>query len=634
MILSFLAVIGITSFFATFVGIKLIDKSIVPRIQDKVRVDLNSAREIFQGTVANVQDVIRLTSTRFFLKEGILNNDIASLKTEFQNVRQRESLDIFNLTDSKGTVLLRTANPKEKGDSQASNELIKRVLTGKNVVASIEILSKEELMKESENFAAQAYTRIIATPDSISTHKEAEASGMFIIAAAPILNDNDKILGVLYGGKLLNHNNAIVDKIRDTIYGDEKYNGKDVGVVTIFQDDVRISTNVKTEDGQRAIGTLVSKDAYKNVLIKGDSLSKIDFAVHDWYITAYEPIKNISGNVIGILGLGVLESKFRSMERKALWIFLGITFAGMAVSVIICFVLTNSIVKPIDSLLLATRGLADGNMEQHVQLNNSPDEIAKLGQAFNYMVSSVKERNEQLRKQAQEEIMKSERLVMISQLAAGVSHEINNPLGGILLFSRLLLQKAPSEGIMRDNLERIEKDAKRCQSIVQGLLDFARQREPKIEVLELNDVLEKTVNLFENQPLFHNIEIVKQYQPDLPVISADPAQIQQVLVNIIMNAADAMNGKGVLTTSTRSADTNDYVEVSFTDTGNGIPSDKLDRVFAPFFTTKGIGHGTGLGLSISYGIIRRHGGTIKVSSRIGQGSTFVVTLPKNRRKEA
>ena len=352
--------------------------------------------------------------------------------------------------------------------------------------------------------------------------------------------------------------------------------------------------------------------------------------MQDWYITAYEPIRNISGKAIGVLGLGVLESRFKSMERKALWIFLGITFAGIAASVIICLVLTNSIMRPINSLLLATRNLADGDIDQHVQLDNSPEEIAKLGEAFNYMVSSVKQRDEQLRRQAQEEIMKSERLAMIGQLAAGVAHEINNPLGGILLFSRLLLEKASSEGIMRDNLERIEKDAKRCQNIIQGLLDFARQREPKIETLELNDVLERTVDLFEKQPLFHNIEIVKQYQTDSPVISADPAQIQQVFVNIIMNAADAMNGKGTLTVATKSSDRDNYAEVSFADTGRGISSDELDRVFEPFFTTKMVGHGTGLGLSISYGIIQQHGGTIKVSSRVDQGTTFVVILPKSK----
>jgi len=134
--------------------------------------------------------------------------------------------------------------------------------------------------------------------------------------------------------------------------------------------------------------------------------------------------------------------------------------------------------------------------------------------------------------------------------------------------------------------------------------------------------------------LFHNIEIVKQYQADLPTIFADPAQIQQVFINIIMNAAEAMDGKGVLTIATKSGDRDNYVEISFSDTGRGIPADELSRVFEPFFTTKGVGRGTGLGLSISYGIIQKHGGTIKVSSRLGQGSTFLIILPKNKTKEA
>ena len=186
-------------------------------------------------------------------------------------------------------------------------------------IASTEILSERDLIKEGEELTERAYIKVIATPESNSIHKDAETSGMFIMAAAPVLGDEGKILGVLYGGRLLNHNNTVVDKIRDTIYENEKFNGKDVGVVTIFQNGIRISTNVKTETGNRAIGTLVSEDVYINVLLEGKSLSKILFAVNDWYITAYEPIRNISGNTIGVLGLGVLESKFKSMERHALW---------------------------------------------------------------------------------------------------------------------------------------------------------------------------------------------------------------------------------------------------------------------------------------------------------------------------
>lgn len=632
LIFSFLIVIVITGGFSTFIGIKLIDKSIVPRIQDKVRVDLNSAREIFEGTMDDIQDVVSLTSIRFFLREGILNNDMEGLNSELQKIRLRESLDILNLTDPEGNILLRTRNPEEKGNSQAFKGVIKSVLNGRSVITSTEIISDEELRKEGENLARRAYTKIIAASGSKSTHKNAETSGMFIVAAAPILTDRNQIMGVLYGGNLLNNNNVIVDRIRDTIYENEKYKGKDVGVVTIFQNNLRIATNIQTENGERAIGTIVSDEAYENVLIEGNLLNKIEFEVGDWYIAAYEPIGNISGNVIGILGLGVLESKFKSMERNALWIFLGITFGGIILAIVICYMFANSIMAPINSLLLATRELAEGNLERRIELKNAPEEITELGKAFNEMASSVKERDEQLRQGAQEEIMKSKRLAMVGQLAAGVAHEINNPLGGILLFSRLLLQKASSEGLFKENLERIEKDAKRCQKIVKGLLDFAREHEPTMEPLELSDVIEKVVNLFENQALFHNIEIIKNYQSDLPMIFVDSAQLQQVFVNILLNAADAMGGKGILTINTRSSRIKDYVEASFSDTGNGIPQDQIDRVFEPFFTTKEIGQGTGLGLSISYGIIQSHGGTIKVSSQVGRGSTFTVVLPKNRGK--
>ncbi|HUT62615.1 MAG TPA: cache domain-containing protein, partial [Anaerolineae bacterium] len=619
--IDFLTVVILMSSFTTFVGIKFIGKSI-PIIQHEVSLDLNSAREMYQTYVEEVKNIIHFSSFRFFIRDTLLAGDIDRLTSMLEEIRQNESLDILSLTNIEGKVILRARNPKARGDSQSSSEIFKKVLAEKKVVASTELFSKEELLKEGDELAARADIRIIKTPRTKSTEKSEETSGLLLIAAAPILNNKDEIIGILYGGNLLNQNYSIVDKVRDTIYEREIYKGKDVGAVSIFQENLRISTNVRTENGDRAVGTLVSAEVENYVFEKGKTWIERAFAVNDWYITAYEPIKNISGKNVGILGIGVLERKYKDLEKHALWIFFGIAFGGIVFSVIICYLLTNSIMRPINSLLLATRNLAKGNMEQQVQLKDAPKEIEALGNAFNFMVLSIKERDEQLHQRAQDEIMKSERLAMVGRLAAGVAHEINNPLGGILLFSRLLIQKAPSEGLMRDNLERIEKEAKRCQNVVQGLLDFAREREPKIEPLELNDVLEKSINLFENQPLFHNIEIVKHHQSDLPLIFADPSQIQQVFVNIIMNASDAMNAHGVLTISTRYTKSNDYVETIFADTGCGIPSDQINRIFEPFFTTKGVGYGTGLGLSISHGIIQRHGGTIKIFSRVNEGSTF------------
>jgi len=624
---SFAAVILIISSFATFVGIRLIGKSVIPRIQDKVRLDLNLGRDMYQKTVKDVRNVIRLTSIRFFIKDALKAGDMDLMTLRLEEVRQNESLDILTLVDPGGNVLLRTRNPKQRGDSQVPHEIIRKAVAEKSVVASTEILTEEVLRHEGEDLATRARIRIIPTSHAIPPQQAEQTSAMFIISAAPILSQQHELLGILYGGRMLDNNHDLADRIRDTIYERTKYNGKDIGAVTLFQGDVRISTSIVTKQGDRAVGTLVDAEVERTVLQEGNNRIGRAFAVDDWYITAYQPVENISGKRVGILGIGVLESKYRNIERKALWFFLGITFVGIVLSVLLCYFLTHSIMRPINLLLSATRSLAGGNLKQQVRLERAPREIDALGNAFNSMAASIQERDEQLRQRAQEEIMKSERLAMVGQLAAGVAHELNNPLGGILLFSGLLIQKAPPAGLMRENLERVQKEAKRCQNIVQGLLDFAREREPKIEAIDINDIAEKAINLFENQPIFHNIEVVKAYQRGLPLIFADQAQIQQVLVNIIINAADALRGKGTLTITTRSAA--EDVEISFSDTGKGIPPEHLDRVFEPFFTTKGVGHGTGLGLSISYGIVQRHGGDIKLFSRVNEGSTFVVSLPKS-----
>ena len=312
------------------------------------------------------------------------------------------------------------------------------------------------------------------------------------------------------------------------------------------------------------------------------------------------------------------------MEHKALWIFIGITLMGTILAVVIGYFLTNSIMQPINVIYKGTQKLAGGDLSFRIDIKDAQKEIATLGHAFNFMASSIKERDEQLLKYTKGEIMKSERLAMIGRLAASVAHEINNPLGGILLFSGLLIKKAPPDEKFRENLERIEREAKRCQYIVQGLLDFAREREPKKEIIDINDVVEKTIMLFVNQPMFQNITVIKNYQPDISSVFADHAQIQQVFVNIILNSVDAMGKKGVLTITTRNVHENDVVEIHFTDTGLGMTEEQINHIFEPFYTTKSVGDGSGLGLSISYGIIQGHDGNIKVVSAVNEGSSFII----------
>jgi len=625
---SFLIVIVTCGAVTTVVGVRMIGDGIIKQAQDKVRLDLNSARLAYQWAIGDVREAVSHTAVRFFIREGLSGGNVDGLGSELDKIRLRDALDILTLTDARGMVLLRAHNPAVKGDSQANNEPIKKALTAKSVVACTEIVAREELLKGGEHLAERAYLRLVPTPRAKPMPATESTSGMMIIAAAPILSERGDLLGLLYGGKLLNRDFALVDEVRDTVYSGEMYAGKHIGTATIFQGDVRISTNVMTAEGKRAIGTRVSAEVHERVLNQEQLWVERAFVVNDWYVTAYEPIRNISGEVVGILYVVMLERKFTDMKRTAVWAFACISFGGIDLSVSICYFLSRSLTRPAHALMLAAQRLADGHLTQRVQPDDSTEEIGMLGKAFNFMAASIEERDEQLRRRAQEEIMKAERLAMIGRLAAGVAHEINNPLGGILLFSRLLLKKTRDEGVDRENLQRIAKEAERCQTIVQGLLDFARQREPKPEPLNMNDIVEKTVTLLENQALFHNIEVVRKLETDLPPVSVDASQMQQVFVNIIMNAAEAMDGKGVLTVATKAVTEARRIEAGFTDTGHGISEQNLKRLFEPFFTTKEAGHGTGLGLSISHGIVERHGGALTAHSGLGEGATFVVSLPK------
>ena len=629
---SFLIVLITCGTIATVVGVKMIGEGIVRQAQDKVRLDLNAAHWAYEEALNDVRDAVRHTAGRFFVERALEVGDVGGLAAALEDIRRRESLDVLTLTDSRGRVLLLARNPTVKGDNQAGRPILAKALAEKQAVASTEIVTREEILREGEDLAVRAHLRFVPTPRAKATDKSKETSAMMFNAAAPILGERGKLLGVLYGGRLLNRGYGLVDRIKETVYLGETYGGREMGTATIFQGDLRISTNVRTENGERAIGTRVSVEVYDRVLVEGRPWIERAFVVNDWYITAYEPIRNISGEVIGILYVGMLERKFTDMKRNAVLIFLGISLAGIALSVAICCFLSRTLTRPVNALALAAQRLAAGNLRERVNPDDSIAEFETLGRTFNLMASSIEERNEDLRQRAQEEVMKSERLAMIGQLAAGVAHEINNPLGGILLFSRLLLRKAPAEGVERENLERIAREAERCQKIVQGLLEFARQREPKTEPLDVNGLVEKSVALLENQAVFHNIEIVRQLQSGLPPVRVDLPQMQQVFVNIIMNAAEAMEGKGVLSISTAEVREAGRVEVSFTDTGPGISEENLGRLFEPFFTTKEVGHGTGLGLSISHGIVERHGGTLSVRSRAGEGATFVISLPRAEEK--
>jgi two-component system NtrC family sensor kinase len=234
-------------------------------------------------------------------------------------------------------------------------------------------------------------------------------------------------------------------------------------------------------------------------------------------------------------------------------------------------------------------------------------------------------------------LLQANKMIALSKMAAGIAHEVNNPLASIAekagwlkdLLAEEDLAASPNFAEFNDSVDKIEQHVNRARKIIHNLLGFARRMEPAKEKINVNNLLDETTGFLENEARYVNIQFVKQYAENVPVITSDLSQIQQVVLNLFNNAIDAIGHDGTITVSTRYLEKSDEVEINVADTGKGIAENDLNKIFDPFFTTKEVGKGTGLGLSISYSIIEKLGGKLKVQSKVGAGTVFTLLLPKH-----
>ncbi|HWI41100.1 MAG TPA: cache domain-containing protein [Verrucomicrobiae bacterium] len=625
-------------------GVYIIRTRVISQAQERVRSDLNTARQVYLNEIAHIHDVVRSTALTPRVSGGAAAGDRAALAAVLVPMLKTEQLDILNVVDAQGRVVFRGANPDASGDTVTGRAFVRSALAGNEVTATAS-LTEADLAREGAPLSARAAVKLVPTPRAVPTTRDEERSGLFMMAASPLRDPAGRIVGALYGGVLINGNNSIPDRIRRIVYGGRDGDeGK--GFATLFLGDVRVATNVPDASGRRAIGTRMSQQVYERVIRDRKPWVDRAFVVREWYYSAYEPLLNVAGEAIGALYVGIPEAPFTAFSRGVNILFVWVLLTASIIGVAMAWFLGDRLTGPIRELDTLVRRFTLGERGLGIGVR-SRDEIGDLARRFNEMSRTITESEAEIRSlnldlerkvrertaeleeknllllKTQEELVRTAKLAEIGVLAAGVAHEINNPMAIIRGNAELLQMGLPADDPNQEEVETITRQVGRVERIVSGLLTFARQEKMRLQRVPLHALLNDILRQVTHQVSLERIRVVTDFQESISTIAADGDRLRQVFTNLVLNGVQAMKEGGTLTVATRRE--GETVRVAVSDTGSGIRSEDLERVFTPFFTTRG--EGTGLGLSVSYGIVKDHGGNIHVESEPGKGSTFTVSLP-------
>jgi two-component system, NtrC family, sensor kinase len=618
----------------------------------KVGSDLVIANRYFHEVVQSVGSNIENLAQSRRLDDALAAQDKQLLRKLLIDAKTAGGFDFLDFVASDGNVLISAADTESIPGTRGNRLtwlVVESAVHGQAKTA-IDLYSEEQLGAIDITLRERAHIQLLATKNAAPTESTSESRGMLVHAAAPVLDREGKVTGVLEGGQLLNRNLDFVDNMNNIIYREDSLPQGSHGTATLFLDDVRIATNVRLFHGTRALGTRVSKEVSDKVLGQGATWRDRAFVVDDWYVSGYEPILDSRGHRVGMLYVGFLEAPFREAKVIGLaaivLLFVMISLAGAVWSLN----WARRIFQPLERMNQTMSEVEAGIANARVGRLESRDEIGALARHFDELLDALQRRNRELENyagaldvkvaertaeleaanrslmDAQKQLVMSEKLAAIGQLTAGVAHEINNPIAviqGNLDLARHVLGAA-AEPIMGE-LRLMDAQVNRIRTIVAKLLQFARPADfaGYVEAVEVNSLVADCLLLVRHELKGGAIEVTQQLAATRSA-GINRNELQQVMINLLVNAIQAMPNGGVLTIATGDWEDKGVV-IHVRDTGHGVAAEDAGRVFNAFFTTKKQ-HGTGLGLSISYALVERYGGQITLESEYGQGATFTVWL--------
>jgi two-component system NtrC family sensor kinase len=625
----------------------------------KVNTDLSVAEDNFHRLQEDYLNTLgRLAESHAFYtalesKSGMVVND------QLADLQKVAGFSYLHLLGVDGKHLFQAhgkAQKRERKRGHPSPSLLAALQGFPRV--EIEIFSAQALDEQSPGLAKQVELPLLDTPMARPTQQRIEDRGMMVRALYPVKNSRGQVTAVLDGGVLLNANFKFVDAIRDLVYGPGSLPKGSIGTVTVFLNDVRITTNVPRTPNQRALGTRVSDEVRTQVLDRGEKWIDRAFVVNDWYISAYQPIIDVNGERVGMLYAGFLESPSRNALWQALVVLILLFLALMVFSSILSISGAKSIFKPLEMMMAVVRATREGYTKRIGKIS-SMDEIGVLANEFDLLLDLLQERNLQVQQWADQleekvdertaelklknekllraiqilretraQLIAAEKLAALGELTAGMAHEINNPTAVMLGNLDLLVEElGESAAPVKNEIDLIIEQIFRIKDIINNLLQYARpdQIAENLSEIDINEVVQHTLALVRYLRKQKQFEMRLELNATRP-IKINPHELQQVLVNLFVNAVHALDGNaGIISLSTDDWDEKGAV-IQIEDSGMGIEEEQIDQIFNPFHTSKRVGEGTGLGLSVSYGLIKKYGGDITVHSGQGQGSLFSVWL--------
>jgi two-component system NtrC family sensor kinase len=536
--------------------------------------------------------------------------------------------------------------------------------TQQQVFSGLMVIPAKRLARISSSLVAQAQITLIPTSHAKQPQQSIETRGLLSRTLLPVADQSGNVFWYLDGGILFNHNTIIVDHIRDLVYAKGTLPERSIGTVTIFLDNIRISTNVPMEhfpkDNQkpnRALGTLVSDEVHQQVLIEGQTWINRAFVFNDWYISGYLPLLDVRGERVGMVYAGFSESPFLHNYLLNIIELGTILVLVLFISGFLVYRGANSLLQPIEYINQVVTAVQSGRNIRIGKLDiNGDNELAHLAEQFDTMLDQLQRRNAQIQAAAEQleikveqrtrslrdkteelernvallhatrqQLVTNEKLTALGELIAGIAHEINNPTAVILGNMELLkYELGDNAAVVEEEIELVIQQVGRITTIIRSLLQYSRPGEFNAPIMLqlVTPIVEEMLLLARHSIEQQEVKLIKEFTATGSVEVNRP-QLLQVLIN----AAHAIENKGRIWVRTFDWLENGHtigVKIEVEDEGIGITKEDLSRIFDPFYTTRK--NGTGLGLSLSYGIIKRLGGTIEVNSTVGKGTIFTIGL--------